>query len=224
MWVLIQARQLAAIAFLALIFLVPAALTTAQELVIKGSGAASELSQLMGQSSSLQGQFKQAQYDLAGEPMAHSSGSFKMLRPGYFSWEIELPDSQLILATPEFIWHHDRDLETVTRRPVNSSTAVSPLQILGGNEHILHSAFNVLKNSENVFTLTPNRDGKENSAGFSRLSLTFESGVLSAMEITDALNHRVMIHFAGVTNKPELSADDFGFIPPDGVDLFYYDQ
>ena len=57
--------------------------------------------------------------------------------PGFFSWEISSPDSQLIIANPEYLWHYDIDLETVTRRPVVGMWKMSPLQILGGDESVL---------------------------------------------------------------------------------------
>ena len=89
----------------------------------------------------LQGLFAQRQYGQDSLLLAESSGSFKLLRPGYFAWEIRSPDQQLIIADPEFIWHFDRDLETVTRRPVNSESAMTPLQILGGDESALREKF-----------------------------------------------------------------------------------
>ncbi len=185
--------------------------------------ATDELIHILDQTKSLQGRFIQQQYDSNDVLLGESSGSFAMLRPGYFSWKIESPDSQLIIATPEFIWHHDLDLETVTRRPVKNSGAASPLQILGGEEELLRSNFSVSKSDHGVFTLTPNPQAGDNSQAFSRLSLTLEEGVLSVMEIIDALNQHVVIHFEDVTS-PDLSAGNFAFIPPDGVDLFYYEQ
>ena len=66
----------------------------------------------------LQGRFTQRQYGQDKALQAESSGKFRLLRPGYFAWEILAPDQQLIIAGPQFIWHFDRDLDTVTRRPV----------------------------------------------------------------------------------------------------------
>ena len=85
----------------------------------------------------LQGDFTQRQYTREDALLVESSGRFRLLRPGYFSWEITAPDSQLIVADPQYLWHHDRDLETVTRRPVTNSAQMSPLQVLGGDEVVL---------------------------------------------------------------------------------------
>ncbi len=184
------------------------------------SAAVDELIEILQQTSRLQGTFEQRQYDANDVLLAESSGHFKMLRPGYFSWEIEAPDSQLIVANPEYIWHHDKDLETVTRRPVTDSGVLSPLQILGGREELLRSQFSVSKSANGIFTLVPN----QSEPGFSRLALTLEGAVITGMEIIDALDQRVVIQFREVGDSSALSEQDFAFIPPDGVDLFYYDQ
>ena len=42
----------------------------------------------------LQGSFSQRQFDGNGELVAESSGVFRLLRPGYFAWEVRAPDSQ----------------------------------------------------------------------------------------------------------------------------------
>ena len=76
---------------------------------------------------SLQGNFRQVQYGQDDRVLAKSSGQFRLLRPGYLSWEIDHPDSQLVVADPRFVWHHDRDLETVTRRPLSLQKEGAPL-------------------------------------------------------------------------------------------------
>ncbi len=191
--------------------------------VADDDGAVTELIDVLGKTGSLRGNFEQSQYDTSGKILAKSTGEFKMLRPGYFSWEITSPDSQLILATPTFIWHYDKDLETLTRRPVTDSSEMSPLQILGGREDILRSRFVVEINAEGGFLIKPNSDGGA-SAGFLSLVLSIDKDVVSGMEIVDSLNQRVQINFENVDRKTALSPDDFAFTPPDGVDQFYYDQ
>ena len=213
-----------AIALLALILSVNAAPTLAQEKLPEADNAASELIQILNQATSLQGQFQQNQYDLDNNSMGQSSGNFRMLRPGFFSWEISSPDSQLIIATPQYIWHHDRDLETVTRRPVGSSGNLTPLQILGGDEQLLRTQFEVNKSSDDAFTLTPRDIAGASGPGFSRLSISLQGGVISGMEIIDGLDQKVSISFHNVDKVSELTPEAFAFTPPEGVDLFYYEQ
>ena len=168
----------------------------------------------------LQGNFQQVQKGLDGKVMAETSGRFQLLRPGFFSWEILAPDSQLIIANPEFLWHHDRDLETVTRRLVAGSEQLAPLQVLGGDESILRERFTVSRTSEQAWTLIP----VAGDPGFQQLVLIFNDGAIGGMEILDSLNQRVEVQFSNLDSSATLSPADFAFSPPDGVDLFYYDE
>ena len=168
----------------------------------------------------LQGDFTQLQYGEDGTLLAESSGNFRLLRPGYFAWEILSPDEQLIIAGPEFIWHYDRDLETVTRRPVTTNADMTPLQILGGDESALREKFQVLYLKGGTFLLTPLTAG----VGFKQLTLNLEGALLKGMEIQDNLDQRVVITFTNLDSESALSSVDFAFTPPPGADLFYYDE
>lgn len=169
---------------------------------------------------SLQGSFQQQQFAETDVLLVESSGTFRLLRPGYFAWEILSPDRQLIIATPEYIWHHDLDLETVTRRPVGDTAEMSPLQVLGGDEAVLRERFSVTQPREGLFTLTPSKG----DPGFLSLSLMLDNGTIAGMEIMDKLNQRVVITFDELDTDTTLTAADFAFTPPDGVDQFYYDE
>lgn len=168
----------------------------------------------------LQGSFSQQQYGADNLLLAESSGKFRLLRPGYFSWEILSPDKQLIIAGPEFIWHYDRDLDTVTRRPVTSDAEMTPLQILGGDEVALREKFQVVRKAEGTFLLTP----KATDVGFKQLTLYLNKTQLTGMEIQDNLGQSVVIKFADLDSKTALTSADFAFTPPPGADLFYYDE
>ena len=168
---------------------------------------------------SLQGRFEQLQHDQNQNPVAESKGSFKLLRPGYFYWEIDSPGSQLILATKQYIWHHDRDLETVTRRPVDNSEQMSPLQVLGGDESLLRESFTVARLDDFTYSLEPNGI----NPGFTRLQVTLDGAQFGSLEIIDNLNQRIVIRFFYPQQQPTLSEGDFLFTPPPGADLFYYD-
>jgi len=168
----------------------------------------------------LQGSFSQQQYGKDNLLLAESSGKFRLLRPGYFAWEILNPDSQLIIAGPEFIWHYDRDLETVTRRPVTSNAEMTPLQILGGDETALREKFEVVRKAEGVFLLTP----RSADVGFKQLTLYLNKMQLTGMDIQDNLDQSVVIKFADLDSRTNLTSADFTFTPPLGADLFYYDE
>ncbi|MBA6412314.1 outer membrane lipoprotein chaperone LolA [Parahaliea sp. F7430] len=176
------------------------------------------LAQLSG-TESLQGNFIQQQYHSDSSVAIKSTGRFKLLRPGYFSWEIESPDSQLIIATPEYLWQHDRDLETVTRRPMGGSQAMSPLQVLGGDAAALSEQYQVTAQGQGRFLLTPQAE----QSAFKSLVVSFAQQQLIGMEIVDNLGQRVVVDFSRLDRSP-LSAADFDFSPPPGADLFYYDE
>jgi outer membrane lipoprotein carrier protein len=186
--------------------------------------SANELVETLNLTQSLQGNFVQEQYGSDDVLQGTSSGTFKMLRPGYFSWQISSPDSQLILVTPQYLWHLDRDLETLTRRPVSGSSALSPLQLLGGKEELLQSEFAVKKMSDTLFSVTPKKNESATNAGFSSLNISLDEQVIAGMEIIDSLNQRIVITFRNVDKLSVLTELDFDFTPPDGVDLFYYDE
>jgi outer membrane lipoprotein carrier protein len=168
----------------------------------------------------LQGSFSQQQYGQDKLLQAETSGRFRLLRPGYFAWEILSPDEQLIIADPQFIWHYDRDLETVTRRPVTTNAEMTPLQILGGDESALREKFQVARKADGTFLLTPLTPG----AGFKQLTLYLNKAQLTGMDIQDNLDQSVVIKFADLDSQSELSSADFAFTPPAGADLLYYDE
>jgi outer membrane lipoprotein carrier protein len=168
----------------------------------------------------LQGSFSQQQYGQDKLLLTETSGKFRLLRPGYFAWEILSPDKQLIIADPQFIWHYDRDLETVTRRPVTTNAEMTPLQILGGDESALREKFQVVRKAEGTFVLTPLTSG----AGFKQLTLYLDKTQLTGMDIQDNLDQSVVIKFAELDSQSELSSADFAFTPPAGADLLYYDE
>jgi len=169
---------------------------------------------------SLQGEFLQRQYAVEGGEPVESRGRFRLLRPGYFAWEIRSPDSQVIIADPKYIWHHDLDLETVTRRPVSTGGNMSPLQILGGDEAILRSDYQVERTASGEFVLTPTAS----DPGFRSLTLHLQNSQVSGMELVDSLGQKVSIEFSSLDSTTALAPTDFAFAPPPEADLFYYDE
>lgn len=167
----------------------------------------------------MQGAFSQRQYAADGSLTGESAGRFRLLRPGYFAWEITSPDSQLIIADPDYLWQYDRDLETVTRRPVDDSQALSPLQVLGGDAGALAEHYAVARDERGRFLLVP----RAAEAGFQSLALDISGELFRGMEVLDNLGQRVVIEFADVRFGGELSPADFDFVPPPEADLFYHD-
>ena len=70
---------------------------------------------LEGQSTA-SGTFRQTVTDINGAVAFSSTGRFAALKPHHFRWEIESPDRQLLVATPEAFWQWDKDLDVVILR------------------------------------------------------------------------------------------------------------
>lgn len=188
--------------------------------VAQSSADANALLVLLEQFEQVQGSFSQRQFGQDNILLAESTGEFRVLRPSYFAWEVLSPDQQLIIVGPEFIWHYDRDLETVTRRPVTDDAEMVPLKIFGGDAEKLQEKFHIVRQSEDVFVLTPLSEG----VGFKQLTLYVGQAQLGGMKIQDNLDQFVDIKFTDLDADVELSSADFEFTPPPGTDLFYYDQ
>ena len=181
---------------------------------------ADELMVVLKKIGSMQGEFTQLQYDESNTLVGESSGNFRLLRPGYFAWEIKSPDSQFIVADPQYLWHHDRDLETVTRRGIDDSEQMSPLQVLGGDEALLRRSFAVEKTAENTYTMRP----VSISPGFKSLSVAFVGSDFDSLEIIDNLSQKIVISFVNIDSASELSPESFSFSPPEEADFFDYVQ
>lgn len=168
---------------------------------------------------SLRGTFQQLERDQRGRELRHSSGTFALLKPGYFAWEVLQPDSQLLLANPDYIWHYDRDLETATRRSAALDQQISPMQVLGGDEVAIRQHFVVSSAEPGVFLLTPVGEDKL----FAALQFTFEDGTIKRMEISDNLDHQLSIELQLDNDATPPTMAEFEFTPPPGIDLFYDD-
>ena len=62
------------------------------------------------------GTFRQTVTDINGAVAFSSTGRFAALKPDHFRWEIESPDKQLLVATPDAFWQWDKDLDVVILR------------------------------------------------------------------------------------------------------------
>ena len=89
--------------WLILVVLAPIAQATEDTWPLEGQNTAS-------------GSFNQTVMDINGAVAFSSTGRFAALKPYHFRWEIESPDRQLLVATPEAFWQWDKDLGVVILR------------------------------------------------------------------------------------------------------------
>jgi len=162
------------------------------------------------------GAFEQRVYDEQGELLERSSGHYAILRPGYFRWEIEAPDRQLLLVAADTLWHYDLDLATATRRSTAGDQAFAPLQLLGGDVDELRRRFAVEALDDEHWRLRPTWP----QAGFQSVVLGWQDALLTSMRILDRSGQRLDIDLRPERPAPALKAADFHFDPPPDVDVF----
>lgn len=186
-----------------------------------GDEATAALAERLAGISQLSGAFNQSQREAGAEgKLIHSRGRFRLLRPDYFAWVIESPDRQQIIADGRYLWHYDLDLETVTRRPLDGADMRSPLQVLAGDYEALQRDYQVTETGRGRYTLEP----ESASPAFRQFTLVFAGNMLSGMEIVDNLGQSLLIEFSALDSEPGLTAGDFDFELPEGVDFFDHEQ
>jgi chaperone LolA len=188
-------------------------------LLVPAIQAEPSLQERLGAIKSLEGEFSQRILAENGEELERSSGRFRLLHPGFFSWHIQTPDEQLLLATGDSLLHYDVELETATRRQVGEGQSRGPLEILGGDGQDLHEHYQVEQTGHDSYRLQPVVAGGD----FSSLHLTFDGELPVRMTVEDQLRQTTIIEFSEVRLNPPLGAADFEFSPPEGVDLYYHE-
>lgn len=187
--------------------------------------SATQLRQLLDQTSTLKGEFVQALFDSQGKLQEESSGDFVLKRPGKFYWNTLEPYEQILISDQENIWLYDPDLEQVTVRSFNDDLQQTPALLLSEDINTLREHFTIthqaVDKTRDEFLLTPtNPDGL-----FQTLTLVF-SGASSARKLTefhirDNLGQLTRFTFRNATANQPVSDALFQFIPPDGVDVLY---
>lgn len=167
-----------------------------------------------------EGRFEQSLYAETGELLEESRGQYRLLRPGYFRWDIEEPDSQLIVVADDELWHYDRDLASATRRNAAEQGSFSALELLAGDGEDLRRRFSVTDLGNRLgmdrYRLVPVYAG----AGFSAIELQWKEGVVVGMSIRDRSGQEIRLALMPEDSGEALSPSDFEFTVPDGVEVF----
>lgn len=167
----------------------------------------------------LDGRFSQQVFDPKGKVKERSSGTVALSAPRLFRWEYAKPYPQVIVADGKHVWVHEPDLGQVTKRPQGAAEQDSPLSALIDPAK-LDSRYVVKEEASaqglNWLSLAPKGNG---DASFRTARLGFGKGVLSRMEVVDALGQRTVIEFNGWKRNPRFSTGTFRFVPAKGVDV-----
>lgn len=152
------------------------------------------------------------------QPRAPQSGTFSFQRPGKFKWSVQKPYEQLIVSDGKQVYQYDPDLAQVTVRKVDQAIGTSPAAILFGSGS-LEQSFDV--------SALPAKDGLEwlrakprtTDAGFSRVDIGFKDNQPVRIELLDAFGQTTRVDLSNIAPNPRISAQDFQFTPPKGVDV-----
>jgi outer membrane lipoprotein carrier protein len=178
----------------------------------------SALQQFSAKVQTLSGQFTQKVLDANNRVLDQSEGTIKLQAPRQFRWEIKKPAPQLVLADGDNIWVYDVELEQVSVRPQSFDESNSPLAVLL-DLAMLDSEFQVSEAgiADGMQWLSLKSKAKEPEFASARLG--FNRSGLALMELRDNFGQRTEIRFARWQKNPKLSAAEFQFTPPAGVDV-----
>lgn len=167
--------------------------------------------------------FTQQVFDEQGDRLQEGSGTVKLFRPGRFRWQYETPSRQLILADGQNIWIYDAELEQATVKPIAQMLAATPV--------ILLTELRPLDREFFVQEARP-REGldwarlvpKTQDTEFLRIELGLKGNEVRQMELYDQFGQTTVIRFQEIKTNLPLSASEFRFEVPPGVDVIGEEQ
>ena len=152
------------------------------------------------------GAFRQTVTDLNGAMAFSSTGRFAALKPHHFRWEIESPDRQLLVATPEAFWQGAKDLDVVILREAPDIADLPISAIWNGTLHDLPpidaASDHLTEGVKNLSVRSPD-----------------ENTIIVLFE--DALGQTTLFEFT-LETEGVVTPSAFNVNVPDGVD--FYDE
>jgi outer membrane lipoprotein-sorting protein len=152
------------------------------------------------------GTFRQTVMDINGAVAFSSTGRFAALKPHHFRWEIESPDRQLLIATPEAFWQWDKDLDVVVLR---DAPEIEDLPI--------SAIWNGTVDDRTSSDEEPGRFGDE----VKNLSVRSPDENTIIVRFEDSLGQKTLFEFNLETQRV-VTPSAFAITLPDGVD--FYDE
>jgi outer membrane lipoprotein carrier protein len=174
-----------------------------------------QLRELLQPISSLSAQFKQHISDADGFELQVSEGLFEVSQPNKLRWIVKHPMPQQVISDGITLWVYDPDLEQVIIQPFDKDVAATPAILFSGDLDSLDSVYFVERLEEGSFLLTPVQQGTL----FRSTAIQFDGDKPSAIVLTDTLGQVTRISFTGLKLNPPISADQFVFKIPQGIDI-----
>ena len=163
-------------------------------------------------------EFDQVVLDENLRQIDEAGGTLTILRPGKFRWDYYPPAEQQIIGDGEKVWIYDLELRQVIVRDQQASLGQTPAILLAGdkvnlNNYILEDRG--LQGRVQWLKIVPRSD----AAGFDDIQVGFIDSALSVMVLVDGLGQTTRINFNNGKENQDLPAEQFSFIPPEGVDV-----
>ena len=165
--------------------------------------------------SSLSSQFNQRINDADGFELQASEGLFEVAQPNKLRWIVKHPMPQQVISDGITLWVYDPDLEQVIIQPFDEDIAATPAILFSGDLDSLDSDYFVEQLAEGSFLLTPEEEGSL----FRSTEIQFDGAKPSFIVLTDTLGQITRISFTGLKLNPPISADQFVFKIPQGIDI-----
>ena len=188
---------------------------------VAGATALEQFKTFVASTKAARGEFTQRQVKKSDTAKVSqpASGTFLFARPGKFIWTYAKPFEQLLQADGDQLYIYDKELNQVTVKKLGDALGSSPAAILFGSNDL-----------EKNFTLTEagTRDGlewlkatpKAKDSTFEEISIGLRNGTPEAMELRDAFGQTSLLAFKKFEKNPALTATQFKFVMPKGVDVF----
>ncbi|WP_432473812.1 outer membrane lipoprotein chaperone LolA [Amphritea sp. HPY] len=184
-----------------------------------GEDGGQRLKQLLGSFDSFSAEFDQISAADDSRRMEQSRGTLVMAKPNRFNWVAQEPFPQQLVSDGEILWIYDPDLEQATRRALSDQQGSVPALILNGQVDELQQSYRIRllqeKEQSQLFELLP----LEEQSIFTRIRLLFTDGLIAELQLEDSLGQRTSILFQNQQLNPELSEQEFVFVPPEGTDV-----
>lgn len=189
---------------------------------VASASAIDKLHHFLESTKTMRADFAQIVVAKNGKKPQQSSGVMMFSRPGKFRWQIEKPYAQLLVGDGEKVWIYDPDLRQVTVKKVDAALGSTPAALLvgeGGGKNTLEKNFTLREAGEREGLEWLEAIPKTPDSGFEKLQLGFSGNDLKAMELFDNFGQTTSLFFSHIERNPSLTATQFRFTPPAGVDV-----
>lgn len=162
--------------------------------------------------------FTQQSLNLDSSTRNISNGFLVVQNPDKFYLEYTKPYKLIYVADGFKLWSYDEDLEQVIVKKQANLLVNTPAMILSQPQDIEKKYRVELLSSEHQVTkykLTP----KQKESSFESIVIGFIDGELKLMEMIDNFGQHTQLRFNTIEKNPNLKANTFSFVPPEGVDV-----